>query len=205
MNEHFKQRIPLYLAIAFCVLMAFFVFKKFMETKSLEQRIALQEKELQTKTATFNAATESLDRATKDARLASGELKGDMRDARDFRDSVMRASARSGAVGGAIASAQPAKMSVTEHFMSHGEWPKNNEEAGLYKPTDYALGHIQSVTLEPAGTTAAVRVRFLDESKASKSVVLTAYTNPAGQVGWTCSSPDVADISKYAADCANKK
>jgi Pilin (bacterial filament) len=186
---------PFIVAVLACLAVAWMVFDKYLQTRAAEKRITQLNAEMDRKSEKLNAGISALDKS-------AAELKEGMSSDKQYREMMMKAAARGGAVGSALASASVAKPAVVEFFMSNGKWPTNNEEAGMSPPSDYALGHIKSIAVEAAGETAAVRVRFLDESKTIKNVLLTAFTNPAGQVGWRCSSPDVASFAQTYPDCA---
>ncbi|EPH7454669.1 pilin, partial [Neisseria gonorrhoeae] len=50
-------------------------------------------------------------------------------------------------VSEAILLAEGQKSAVTEYYLNHGEWPKNNASAGVASASDIKGKYVQSVTV----------------------------------------------------------
>ncbi|HFA7099441.1 TPA: pilin [Neisseria gonorrhoeae] len=50
-------------------------------------------------------------------------------------------------VSEAILLAEGQKSAVTEYYLNHGEWPKDNTSAGVANPTEIKGKYVQSVTV----------------------------------------------------------
>ncbi|ENW1539924.1 pilin, partial [Neisseria gonorrhoeae] len=58
-------------------------------------------------------------------------------------------------VSEAILLAEGQKSAVTEYYLNHGEWPKDNASAGVASsPTDIKGKYVESVTVEKGVVTA---------------------------------------------------
>ncbi|ENV8150930.1 pilin [Neisseria gonorrhoeae] len=57
-------------------------------------------------------------------------------------------------VSEAILLAEGQKSAVTEYCPNHGEWPKNNDKAGVASPSDIKGKYVESVTVENGVVTA---------------------------------------------------
>lgn len=101
-----------------------------------------------------------------------------------YRDYTVRAKA-----GEAISIAAGAKQSVSETFISEGDWPSSNAEAGLAVGTTITGTNVQSVTVSGDGV---VTVLFNGEDSVlttSSNIVLTPTSaTGAGSITWVCSS-----------------
>ncbi|HFB8726008.1 TPA: pilin, partial [Neisseria gonorrhoeae] len=57
-------------------------------------------------------------------------------------------------VSEAILLAEGQKSAVTEYYLNHGEWPKNNDEAGVASASDIKGKYVKSVTVTNGVVTA---------------------------------------------------
>ncbi|EMS5920263.1 pilin [Neisseria gonorrhoeae] len=58
-------------------------------------------------------------------------------------------------VSEAILLAEGQKSAVTEYYLNHGEWPKNNDEAGVASSGEIKGKYVESVTVTNGVVTAA--------------------------------------------------
>ncbi|ENW2794943.1 prepilin-type cleavage/methylation domain-containing protein, partial [Neisseria gonorrhoeae] len=59
-------------------------------------------------------------------------------------------------VSEAILLAEGQKSAVTEYYLNHGEWPKDNTSAGVANPTDIKGKYVESVTVTNGVVTATM-------------------------------------------------
>lgn len=86
----------------------------------------------------------------------------------------------------ALSLAGGARTAVTEFYTSNGQFPSNNQSAGLAAtPTDISGNYVNSVTVSGGLITVAMKGTGISEGIRSKTMVLSATTN-AGSVEWTC-------------------
>ncbi|HFB8823144.1 TPA: pilin, partial [Neisseria gonorrhoeae] len=57
-------------------------------------------------------------------------------------------------VSEAILLAEGQKSAVTEYYLNHGKWPKDNTSAGVANPTEIKGKYVQSVTVANGVVTA---------------------------------------------------
>ncbi|ENV8150951.1 pilin, partial [Neisseria gonorrhoeae] len=60
-------------------------------------------------------------------------------------------------VSEAILLAEGQKSAVTEYYLNHGEWPKNNDEAGVASSGEIKGKYVESVTVENGVVTAQMK------------------------------------------------
>ncbi|ENS5894389.1 pilin, partial [Neisseria gonorrhoeae] len=60
-------------------------------------------------------------------------------------------------VSEAILLAEGQKSAVTEYYLNHGEWPKNNDEAGVASSGEIKGKYVESVTVEKGVVTAEMK------------------------------------------------
>jgi len=83
-----------------------------------------------------------------------------------------------------------AKAAVTEYFQDRGEFPTDNEEAGLADDTDIqgkyvaSVGVVDEVITVTYGNSAHTTIE-------DQTITLTADTTSAGSVQWLCASTDL--------------
>jgi len=111
-----------------------------------------------------------------------------------YRDYTVRAKA-----GEAISIAAAAKQSVSETYISEGQWPATNAAAGLAGSTTITGENVASVAV---GANGVITVAFNanDSTLNSKKIVLTPTSSTtAGSIEWTCSTD--LDFRYVPTDC----
>ncbi|HFA8664204.1 TPA: pilin [Neisseria gonorrhoeae] len=101
-------------------------------------------------------------------------------------------------VSEAILLAEGQKSAVTEYYLNHGIWPKNNDEAGVASPSDIKGKYVESVTVEKGVVTAKMLSSGVNKEIKNKKLSLWAKRE-AGSVKWFCGQP----VKRTAADDAN--
>ncbi|EMT2807272.1 pilin [Neisseria gonorrhoeae] len=123
------------------------------------------------------------------------------------RCSKVRTPARA-QVSEAILLAEGQKSAVTEYYLNHGTWPKNNASAGVANPTEIKGKYVESVTVAKGVVTAQMKPDGVNNEIKNKKLSLWAKRE-AGSVKWFCGQPvtrDKDDNDAVNADgTANKK
>ncbi|EMT8047615.1 pilin, partial [Neisseria gonorrhoeae] len=88
----------------------------------------------------------------------------------------------------AILLAEGQKSAVTEYYLNHGEWPKNNDEAGVASSGDIKGKYVQSVTVANGVVTAQMKSDGVNKEIKNKKLSLWAKRE-AGSVKWFCGQP----------------
>ncbi|EMU2468110.1 pilin, partial [Neisseria gonorrhoeae] len=89
----------------------------------------------------------------------------------------------------AILLAEGQKSAVTEYYLNHGEWPKNNGAAGVASPASDIKGkYVQSVTVANGVVTAQMKSDGVNKEIKNKKLSLWARRE-AGSVKWFCGQP----------------
>jgi len=81
----------------------------------------------------------------------------------------------------------PAQLAVAEYQQTTGEWPQDNEQAGLTAPTDITGNYVGSVAIQNH----QILITFKDDAGADiagQSTILAATLGNAGQIIWECYS-----------------
>ncbi|SBO69763.1 fimbrial protein MS11-D3A precursor [Neisseria gonorrhoeae] len=85
--------------------------------------------------------------------------------------------------------AEGQKSAVTEYYLNHGIWPKDNTSAGVASsPTDIKGKYVQSVTVENGVVTAKMLSSGVNKEIQGKRLSLWAKRE-AGSVKWFCGQP----------------
>ena len=89
-----------------------------------------------------------------------------------------------------------ARTAVTEYYQQHGEWPADNEEAGLADEEDISSKYVESVTVsavagdEDTAGAGVITVEFggtdAHAELTEKKLTLVADTTSAGAIDWEC-------------------
>ncbi|EMU4595073.1 pilin [Neisseria gonorrhoeae] len=112
-------------------------------------------------------------------------------------------------VSEAILLAEGQKSAVTEYYLNHGEWPKNNASAGVASPaTDIKGKYVQSVTVANGVVTAEMKSDGVNKEIKGKKLSLWGRREN-GSVKWFCGQPVTraeakADNDDVTADAADK-
>ncbi|ENX7291725.1 pilin [Neisseria gonorrhoeae] len=91
-------------------------------------------------------------------------------------------------VSEAILLAEGQKSAVTEYYLNHGEWPKDNASAGVASASDIKGKYVQSVTVANGVVTAEMKPSGVNNEIKNKKLSLWAKRE-AGSVKWFCGQP----------------
>ncbi|ENX0867540.1 prepilin-type cleavage/methylation domain-containing protein [Neisseria gonorrhoeae] len=110
-------------------------------------------------------------------------------------------------VSEAILLAEGQKSAVTEYYLNHGEWPKNNTSAGVASASDIKGKYVESVTVEKGVVTAKMLSSGVNNEIKNKKLSLWAKREN-GSVKWFCGQPvkrtaNNANNDAVAADAGN--
>ncbi|EMU5097428.1 pilin [Neisseria gonorrhoeae] len=98
-------------------------------------------------------------------------------------------------VSEAILLAEGQKSAVTEYYLNHGTWPKDNTSAGVANPTEIKGKYVQSVTVANGVVTAKMLSSGVNNEIKGKRLSLWAKRQD-GSVKWFCGRP----VQRGAAD-----
>ncbi|HGT8665408.1 TPA: pilin, partial [Neisseria gonorrhoeae] len=88
----------------------------------------------------------------------------------------------------AILLAEGQKSAVTEYYLNNGEWPKNNDEAGVASSGEIKGKYVESVTVTNGVVTAEMKSDGVNKEIKGKRLSLWAKRQ-AGSVKWFCGQP----------------
>ncbi|MCH8786815.1 pilin [Neisseria gonorrhoeae] len=89
----------------------------------------------------------------------------------------------------AILLAEGQKSAVTEYYLNHGEWPENNDKAGVAStPSDIKGKYVESVTVEKGVVTAEMKPSNVNKEIQGKRLSLWGRREN-GSVKWFCGQP----------------
>ncbi|EMU1533446.1 pilin, partial [Neisseria gonorrhoeae] len=88
----------------------------------------------------------------------------------------------------AILLAEGQKSAVTEYYLNHGEWPKNNDEAGVASSGEIKGKYVESVTVTNGVVTAQMKSDGVNKEIKGKRLSLWAKREN-GSVKWFCGQP----------------
>ncbi|EMT4207728.1 pilin, partial [Neisseria gonorrhoeae] len=91
-------------------------------------------------------------------------------------------------VSEAILLAEGQKSAVTEYYLNHGEWPKDNGAAGVASPSDIKGKYVESVTVAKGVVTAKMNSSNVNKEIQGKRLSLWARREN-GSVKWFCGRP----------------
>ncbi|HEZ6533531.1 TPA: pilin [Neisseria meningitidis] len=110
-------------------------------------------------------------------------------------------------VSEAILLAEGQKSAVTEYYLNHGEWPKNNTSAGVASSaTDIKGKYVKSVEVKNGVVTAEMKSSGVNKEIQGKKLSLWAKRQD-GSVKWFCGQPVTranATDADVTADGTNK-
>ncbi|ENX3857357.1 pilin, partial [Neisseria gonorrhoeae] len=95
-------------------------------------------------------------------------------------------------VSEAILLAEGQKSAVTEYYLNHGEWPKNNDEAGVASSGEIKGKYVESVTVTNGVVTAEMKSDGVNKEIKGKRLSLWARRQD-GSVKWFCGQPVTRD------------
>ncbi|ENT1225396.1 pilin, partial [Neisseria gonorrhoeae] len=91
-------------------------------------------------------------------------------------------------VSEAILLAEGQKSAVTEYYLNHGEWPKNNDEAGVASSGEIKGKYVQKVEVANGVVTAQMASTGVNKEIKGKKLSLWARRQD-GSVKWFCGQP----------------
>ncbi|ENW5037410.1 pilin, partial [Neisseria gonorrhoeae] len=111
-------------------------------------------------------------------------------------------------VSEAILLAEGQKSAVTEYYLNHGIWPKDNTSAGVASPASNIKGkYVKEVKVENGVVTATMKSDGVNKEIKDKRLSLWAKRQD-GSVKWFCGQPvqraDNADNDAVTAAAAGK-
>ncbi|EMT2274305.1 pilin, partial [Neisseria gonorrhoeae] len=95
-------------------------------------------------------------------------------------------------VSEAILLAEGQKSAVTEYYLNHGKWPKDNGDAGVASPSDIKGKYVEEVKVENGVVTAKMKSDGVNKEIQGKKLSLWAKRQ-AGSVKWFCGQPVTRD------------
>ncbi|ENS8107346.1 pilin [Neisseria gonorrhoeae] len=106
----------------------------------------------------------------------------------------------------AILLAEGQKSAVTEYYLNHGKWPKDNDSAGVAStPTDIKGKYVKQVEVKNGVVTAEMKSDGVNKEIQGKKLSLWARRQD-GSVKWFCGQPvkrDAKDGTDNVADDKN--
>ncbi|EMT3578056.1 pilin [Neisseria gonorrhoeae] len=103
----------------------------------------------------------------------------------------------------AILLAEGQKSAVTEYYLNHGIWPKDNTSAGVASASDIKGKYVESVTVEKGVVTAKMLSSGVNNEIQDKRLSLWAKREN-GSVKWFCGQPVKRDANNNDTVAADK-
>ncbi|HEZ9911775.1 TPA: pilin [Neisseria gonorrhoeae] len=91
-------------------------------------------------------------------------------------------------VSEAILLAEGQKSAVTEYYLNHGEWPKDNTSAGVASASKIIGKYVKQVEVKNGVVTATMNSSNVNKEIQGKKLSLWAKRQ-AGSVKWFCGQP----------------
>ncbi|MCL5750970.1 pilin, partial [Neisseria meningitidis] len=110
-------------------------------------------------------------------------------------------------VSEAILLAEGQKSAVTEYYLNHGEWPKNNTSAGVASSSTIKGKYVEKVEVKNGVVTATMLSTGVNKEIKGKKLSLWAKRQD-GSVKWFCGQPVTragTDDTVAADNTGNKK
>ncbi|ENS8320682.1 pilin [Neisseria gonorrhoeae] len=95
--------------------------------------------------------------------------------------------------------AEGQKSAVTEYYLNHGEWPKDNTSAGVASSGEIKGKYVQKVEVAKGVVTAQMASTGVNKEIKGKKLSLWAKRE-AGSVKWFCGQPVKRDKANAAKD-----
>ncbi|HEZ9167276.1 TPA: pilin [Neisseria gonorrhoeae] len=95
----------------------------------------------------------------------------------------------------AILLAEGQKSAVTEYYLNNGEWPEDNDKAGVASASDIKGKYVKSVTVTNGVVTAQMNPSGVNKEIKGKKLSLWGKRE-AGSVKWFCGQPVQRDNAK---------
>ncbi|HFA6093190.1 TPA: pilin, partial [Neisseria gonorrhoeae] len=105
-------------------------------------------------------------------------------------------------VSEAILLAEGQKSAVTEYYLNNGEWPEDNDKAGVASPADIKGKYVQKVEVAKGVVTAQMKSDGVNKEIKGKKLSLWGRREN-GSVKWFCGQPvtrDAKDDDAVTAD-----
>ncbi|EMR8194172.1 pilin [Neisseria gonorrhoeae] len=102
----------------------------------------------------------------------------------------------------AILLAEGQKSAVTEYYLNNGEWPEDNDKAGVASASDIKGKYVQSVTVANGVVTAQMKSDGINKEIKGKRLSLWAKRQD-GSVKWFCGQPVKRDDTAAKAGTDN--
>ncbi|HFC3581798.1 TPA: pilin [Neisseria gonorrhoeae] len=83
---------------------------------------------------------------------------------------------------------RPKKSAVTEYCPNHGEWPEDNDKAGVASPTDIKGKYVKEVEVNNGVVTAQMKPDGVNKEIQGKKLSLWGRREN-GSVKWFCGQP----------------
>lgn len=99
----------------------------------------------------------------------------------------------------ALTRASMFKTALSEYFMSHGQWPKSQTDAGLAKPDSYAGGAVSSISVAEKGVV-VITLNAQIETGAIIKLIPDANTQ-SYMINWRCSTEGSEALNHLLPDC----
>ncbi|HFC2668888.1 TPA: pilin, partial [Neisseria gonorrhoeae] len=95
-------------------------------------------------------------------------------------------------VSEAILLAEGQKSAVTEYYLNHGEWPKDNDKAGVASSSSIKGKYVKEVKVENGVVTATMNSSNVNKEIKDKRLSLWGRREN-GSVKWFCGQPVTRD------------
>lgn len=182
-----KNLLPTFLAVLVAAGLALFVYDRFvlmprLETagKAAEVNLANAREQAQDIATELDASVERSVAGAKSAFDEQAAAEDARRAEMEKQAEQMRATAQA---ADALARASVVKVALVEHYMSMGQWPTKTTDVGIGKPSDFAGGPVESITLEPEGV---IAITLKPEVAPGARLRLVPRVTPSGMVEWSC-------------------
>ncbi|HGN7004743.1 TPA: pilin, partial [Neisseria gonorrhoeae] len=100
--------------------------------------------------------------------------------------------------------AEGQKSAVTEYYLNHGTWPKDNTSAGVASSGEIKGKYVQSVTVANGVVTAEMNPSGVNNEIKGKKLSLWARRQN-GSVKWFCGQPVTRDAADATANGIDTK
>ncbi|ENV5770106.1 pilin [Neisseria gonorrhoeae] len=105
-------------------------------------------------------------------------------------------------VSEAILLAEGQKSAVTEYYLNNGEWPKDNDSAGVAASSSIKGKYVKEVKVENGVVTATMNSSNVNKEIKDKRLSLWAKRED-GSVKWFCGQPVTRESNNADADVAD--
>ncbi|EMU1244986.1 pilin [Neisseria gonorrhoeae] len=95
------------------------------------------------------------------------------------------------------------KSAVTEYYLNHGIWPKDNTSAGVASPTDIKGKYVKEVKVENGVVTATMKSDGVNKEIQGKKLSLWGRREN-GSVKWFCGQPVTRNANNNDTVAADK-